>query len=94
MNKVQLHFTWDNGIDAEPSIYLINVDLLRADNLSGNAKAIKDELLNYIDSNTKFVESDLLNKIQCAEAESDFDMNKYIINDGIKTITIRSWVEF
>jgi len=96
MNKVQLHFTWDNGIDASPSIYLINVDLLRADNLGGNTNAIRNELLNYIDSDTKFMESDLMNRISRSEDDDDggFDIYKYVVEAEIKTITIRSWVEF
>ena len=98
MNKVQLHFTWDNGIDASPYIYLINVDLLRADNLGeGKANAMRNELLNHIDSNTTFVESDLMNRISRSENEDDdvnyFDIDKYDIKDETKTITIQSWVE-
>lgn len=94
MNKVQLHFTWENGIDAEPYLSLIDVDLLRADtSLTGQDEAIRLELLAAIDDDKDYIESTLRNKILKAEDESNFDLSKYEIDDGIRCITFESWEE-
>ena len=94
MEKIRLHFTWHDGTDSSSSIYLISVDMLRADNLGdGNANAIRNELLNYIDSGTEKVDSDLMNKISRSEDEDDewFSLNNYVIEDNVKTLLIQSW---
>jgi hypothetical protein len=95
MNRVQLHFTWENGIDAEPYLSLIDVDLLRADTtLTGEDEAIRLRLLNAIDGNEDYIESTLKNDIDKAEDEGDFDLSKYEVDDGIRCITLESWKEY
>jgi hypothetical protein len=94
MNKIQLHFTWENGIDAEPSLYTIDVDLLRADtSLAGDDEAIRLELLAAIDGDKNYIESILKNRIDVAQDEGGFDLSKYEIDDGIRCITFESWEE-
>jgi hypothetical protein len=93
-NKVQLHFTWENGIDAEPTLYTINVDLLRADtSLSGNDEAVRLEVLSVIDGDKDYLESTLMNKIWKAEDEGDFNLGKYSVKDDIRCITLESCQE-
>jgi len=92
MNKIRLHFTWGNGIEADPSLYLINIDLLREDDsLSDKGNLIRLKLLNAIYSGKDFVESLVQNQIYEAEESGDFDLSKYVLDDGIRTLTIASW---
>lgn len=94
MNKVRLHFTWEHGIEAEPEIVLINVDLLKADtSLTGEDEAIRQRLLSVIDDTNDYVESTLINDIYKAQDEGEFDLSKYTVNDDIRCITLESWKE-
>ena len=91
MNKVRLHFTWEHGIEAEPEIVAINVDLLKADtSLTGEDEAIRQRLLSVIDGADDYVESTLINDIYKAQ---DFDLSKYKVNDDIRCIILESWKE-
>lgn len=70
---------------------LIDVDLLKADtSLTGEDEAIRQRLLSVINGTDDYVESTLINDIYKAQDEGEFDLFKYLVDDGIRCITLES----
>ena len=90
--KIKLYFTWDIGIDAEPTLYTIDVDKLRNDtSLSGKDEFIRLRLLEAIDSGNEFIRTTLQNDIYNAEVEGNFNLSNYCVKEHIRTLTLQSW---